>query len=136
MWVWEMRVTLSSPPSDHDTTFGVVRAHWGNCAVRQAFNVADAQTAKELSALLGVTTVDVETEGKSASFPFSLLPHSVHRGTMKSSRPLMTEDEVMALPTKKQLLFVQGMRPILADKIRYFDRWEWSFWGKWDKWQD
>jgi len=28
------------------------------------------------------------------------------------------------------------MRPILADKIRYFDRWEWRFWGKWDKWQD
>jgi type IV secretion system protein VirD4 len=55
---------------------------------------------------------------------------------MKSSRPLMTEDEVMALPAKKQLLFVQGMRPVLADKIRYFDRWEWRFWGKWDKWQD
>lgn len=119
-----------------EKTYRKWRSIVANCAVRQAFNVADAQTAKELSSLLGVTTVDVETEGRSASFPFSLLPHSVHKGTMKSSRPLMTEDEVMALPAKKQLLFVQGMRPILADKIRYFDRWEWRFWGKWDKWQD
>ena len=119
-----------------EKTYRKWRSIVANCAVRQAFNVADAQTAKELSSLLGVTTVDVETEGRSASFPFSLLPHSVHKSTMKSSRPLMTEDEVMALPARKQLLFVQEVRPIPANKIRYLDRWERRFWGKCDKWQD
>jgi hypothetical protein len=85
--------------------------------------------------MLGVTTVKTESEGQSASFPFSILPHSVHRGTMLASRPLMTADEVMALSGNKQLIFIQGMRPILAKKIRYFDWTEWRFWGKWDKWQ-
>lgn len=118
-----------------EKTYRKWRSIVANCAVRQAFNVADAQTAKELSALLGVSTVTVDSEGRSAAFPFSLLPHSVHKGTMQTARPLMTEDEVMALPTRKQLIFVQGMRPILANKLRYFDLTEWRFWGKWDKWR-
>lgn len=107
-----------------------------NCVIRQAFNVSDAQTSKELSAMLGVTTVRVKTEGHTAPFPVSLLPYSMHRGTALTSRPLMTEDEVMALGDRKQLIFVQGMRPILASKIRYFDWWEWRFWGRWDKWSE
>ncbi|SDH90677.1 type IV secretory system conjugative DNA transfer family protein [Roseospirillum parvum] len=118
-----------------EKTYRKWRSIVANCAVRQAFNVADAQTAKELSTLLGVSTVKVDTQGRSASFPFSLLPHSVHRGMMQTARPLMTEDEVMALSGRKQLLFIQGMRPILASKLRYFDWWEWRFWGKWDRWQ-
>lgn len=118
-----------------EKTYRKWRSIIANCAVRQAFNVADAQTAKELSALLGVATVKVDSEGRSASFPFSLLPHSVHRGSVQTARPLMTEDEVMALPARKQLIFVQGLRPILANKIRYFSWWEWRFWGKWDKWR-
>lgn len=103
--------------------------------MRRAFNVADSETARELSALLGVATVRVDSEGRSAAFPFSLLPHSVHRGATETSRPLLTEDEVMTLPAQKQLIFVQGMRPILANKLRYFDWWERLFWGKWDTWQ-
>ncbi|MBM4073576.1 MAG: hypothetical protein FJ271_32345 [Planctomycetes bacterium] len=67
------------------------------CAVWQASNVADEQTARELSAMLGVTTVKTESEGQSASFPFSILPHSVHRGAVLASQLLMTADEVMAL---------------------------------------
>jgi type IV secretion system protein VirD4 len=118
-----------------EKTYRKWRSIIANCAVRQAFNVADAQTAKELSHLLGVATVKVDSEGRSASFPFSLLPHSIHRGVIDIARPLMTEDEIMAMPARKQLIFVQGMRPIFASKLRYFDWWEWRFWGKWDKWQ-
>lgn len=118
-----------------EKTYRKWRSIVANCAVRQAFNVADSETARELSALLGVATVRVDSEGRSAAFPFSLLPHSVHRGATETSRPLLTEDEVMTLPAQKQLIFVQGMRPILANKLRYFDWWEWRFWGKWDKWQ-
>lgn len=118
-----------------DKTYQKWRSIIANCAVRQAFNVADEQTAKELAGMLGVTTVKTDTKGQSAPFPFSILPHSVHRGTMLASRPLMTPDEVMALPGHQQLIFVQGMRPILATKIRYFSWLEWRFWGKWDRWQ-
>jgi len=48
-----------------------------------------------LSTLLGVSTVTVDSEGRSAAFPFSLLPHIAHGGPMQTARPLMTEEEVM-----------------------------------------
>lgn len=114
-------------------TYKKWRSIIANCAVRQAFNVADHQTAKELSQMLGVKTEKVDTEGRSAAFPLSLLPHSVHRGHSLSARPLLTEDEIMALPNGAQIIFVQGLRPILADKIRYFSPREWRYWGRWDR---
>lgn len=117
-----------------EKTYPKWRSIIANCTVRQAFNVADAQTAKELSTMLGVATVPVQSEGTSAVVPLTMLPHSVHRGRSVTSRPLMTEDEVMAMGTRDQLIFVQGLRPILAQRIRYFDWWEWRFWRRWDHW--
>jgi type IV secretion system protein VirD4 len=44
----------------------------------------------------------------------------------------MTPDEVMRMPNDAQIIFVQGVKPIVAEKIRYFaDR---AFKGKFDKW--
>jgi len=36
-----------------------------------------------------------------------------------SGRPLLTPDEVRNLPPSRELLFVAGLRPVLADKLRY-----------------
>ena len=47
-----------------------------------------------------------------------------------SARPLLTPDEVRNLPQNCELLFVAGMRPVLADKLRYYaDR---EFAGRFD----
>ena len=45
-------------------------------------------------------------------------------------RPLLSPDEVMLLPDNRELLFVNGCKPILAEKVRYFT--ERRFRGRWD----
>ena len=39
----------------------------------------------------------------------------------ETARPLMTADEVNTMDKKKELIFVSGVPPILADKIRYYE---------------
>jgi len=41
-----------------------------------------------------------------------------------SRRPLLTPDEVLTLPRGKQLLFLAGQRPIVADKLLFHADWE------------
>ena len=47
-----------------------------------------------------------------------------------TGRPLLTPDEVRNLPQGRELLFFAGLRPIVADKLRYYaDR---KFAGRFD----
>ena len=47
-----------------------------------------------------------------------------------TGRPLLTPDEVRNLPKNRELLFLAGLRPIVADKLRYYaDR---EFAGRFD----
>jgi type IV secretion system protein VirD4 len=51
----------------------------------------------------------------------------------ESARPLLTPDEVMNLPPDHCVGFFKGLRPVLFEKIRYYqDRlfnWRFSLWG-------
>jgi len=38
-----------------------------------------------------------------------------------TARDLLTADEVAAMPEGKQIILVQGLRPLMADKVRYFE---------------
>ena len=38
-----------------------------------------------------------------------------------TGRALLTPDEVRNLPQSRKLLFLAGLRPIVADKLRYYD---------------
>jgi type IV secretion system protein VirD4 len=40
---------------------------------------------------------------------------------MRTSRALLMPDEILRLPAGRQILLLHGMRPVLADKLRYFD---------------
>ena len=84
-----------------------------NAGVLQVFGVNDVETARWLSQALGKATIGYET--------------STHRpGDMPSTaehvtgRELLTADEIMQLPASLQLLRVQGMPPVLAQKLRYY----------------
>lgn len=111
---------------------------WGtfisNCAVRMAFGTNDVETAKVLSEMLGTTTIRVEGEGTSSDAGFKLLgsKNSTSTNVSETSRPLMTPDEVMRMPFDAQLIFIQGGKPIVAEKIFYFS--DKFFNGKFDKW--
>jgi type IV secretion system protein VirD4 len=112
-------------------TYRKWRSMIANCAVRQAFNVQDPETAKLLSAMLGQRTVRTRSEGHSGRFPWLALPYSFNAQNGETGRPLLAPDEVMLLPDCGQLLFVQGCKPVFAEKIRYFE--EAVFHGRWTK---
>lgn len=104
-----------------------------NCSVRMAFGTNDVETAKVLSEMLGTTTIKVEGAGTSKDGGFKLFHHkTLSTNVSETSRALMTADEIMRLPHDSQLIFVQGTKPIVAEKIRYFE--DRFFRGLFDKW--
>lgn len=104
-----------------------------NCACRVAFGTNDFDTAKTISEMLGNTTIRVEGEGKSKEA--GLLggkTSGTSTNVSETSRALMTPDEVMRMPFDSQLVFVQGVKPIYAEKVMYFK--DKAFVGKFDQW--
>ena len=101
-------------------TYPKWRSMIANCNVRQAFGVADVQTARELSAMLGNRTIEVTSQGSSQDLPVALVPDSFSRHVNETGRALMTPDEVMTMPAHQQLIFVQACAPIRALKVRYW----------------
>ncbi|MBI1363239.1 MAG: TraM recognition domain-containing protein [Proteobacteria bacterium] len=97
-----------------------------NCSVRCAFGTNDVDTAKVLSDMLGQATIRVKSTGLSDS--------GSSANFSETSRALMTPDEIMTMPFDSQLIFVQGMRPVIAEKIMYFK--DPAFVGKFDEWKD
>lgn len=87
-----------------------------NTGALQIFGVNDHESAKLASDLLGQGTVVFQTTSQSMDSSMSGLTHAEHH----SGRPLLPPDEVRNLPQSRELLFVAGMRPVLADKLRYY----------------
>lgn len=87
-----------------------------NAAVLQVFGTNDQDSARMVSDLLGQTTVSFQTMSRALDAEGS----GVSLNLQQTSRPLLTPDEVRTLHGSRSLLFVQGKRPILAGKLRYF----------------
>jgi len=114
-------------------TYRKWRSMIANCAVRQAFNVQDRDTAVLVSEMLGQRTVKVESDGNTGKLAWLGLPSSFSKHRSETGRPLLAPDEVMMLPSSCQVLFVQGCKPILSEKVRYFE--DKVFRGRWRKLQ-
>lgn len=93
------------------------RTFVANAGIVQAFGVADPMTAEHLSSVLGKRTATIRSVS------------AAHRGGRKDGgsasfssvgRPLLLPDEIMRLPSDRQLLLPQGGKPILAGKPVYF----------------
>lgn len=122
-WVAGYGVTLWLFFQDLDQLMKIYprwRSVIANAAVRQAFNVTDYATARELSDMMGVRTVPVRHSGHAAHGPLTFLPNSFSTSEGDTARRLMTPDEIMTMPADRQLIFVQSCHPILAWKIRWF----------------
>jgi type IV secretion system protein VirD4 len=87
-----------------------------NVAVLQMFGINDHETARLASDLLGQGTVVFQTTSQAMDSDRSGITYAEHH----SGRPLLTPDEVRNLPQSRELLFVAGMRPVMADKLRYY----------------
>ena len=70
-----------------------------------------------MSDLLGQQTVVFDTLSRALDFQRSGLSY----GEQHVGWPLLTPDEVRSLPEYTEPLFLAGQRPIVAQKLRYFD---------------
>jgi type IV secretion system protein VirD4 len=88
-----------------------------NAGVLQVFGVNDHDSARLVSDLLGQETVVFQTMSHALDSEKSGLSFS----DQHTGRALLTPDEVRNLPQNRELLFLAGLRPIVADKLRYYD---------------
>lgn len=91
-----------------------------NCHVRVAFANNDDQTAKRLSDLLGEQTLSKEQNSISGA-RFAMVKQSASTSTIEFSRPLLLPSEINRLPQDQELILVNGMFPIRAHKVRYYE---------------
>ncbi|MEN6623231.1 MAG: type IV secretory system conjugative DNA transfer family protein, partial [Smithella sp.] len=86
-----------------------------NCHVRVFFTPNDDNTPQVISKTLGKKTIFVQSN----SSPGGLLKGST--STSEIGRELMTADEVRKMSKEKELVLVAGCKPILGNKLRYFE---------------
>ena len=91
-----------------------------NCAVRVAFAPNRIETARLLSDMAGTMTVHRSRRMYSGHRLAPWLSH-VMASEEESQRPLLTPDEALRLPEEAALVFSAGHRPILAEKISYYE---------------
>lgn len=117
----------------------------GSAQLRQFFGVRDYETAQLVSNMLGSETLEYDDTLRqdearrrkwetvrsvmSGGDPFTASYDYAHfekgaRNRTKQARPLMTLDEILAMPEDRQILFISGrnLRSIYAWKYPYFAR--------------
>lgn len=83
----------------------------GNCDEFLYLGGNEQSTHKYVSELLGKSTIDTNTYGKSTGHSGSYSTNYQNTG-----RELMTPDEVRMLDNQKALLFIRGERPVIDNK--------------------
>jgi len=97
----------------------------GNSGVLQYFGSRDRTTAEYFSALCGVKTVWTLSSAISQSFSSggnsSSNSSNSSETTSATQRKLVFADELMRLPSEKQLILIENLHPISAYKVAWFD---------------
>lgn len=83
--------------------------------LKQFFGVSSYEEAKEISDTLGSTTVKAESLGADKTSPWTDLKDSVS----ETGRPLLMPEEILRLPKDKQIVLINGLPPILCDRLPY-----------------
>ena len=85
-----------------------------NCGVQVFFASNDDSTTNYISRRLGTMTVKVQSRSQAQDW-------SSTTSTSYVARPMMPPEEVRRLSEKKAIIFKGTARPILAEKIRYYE---------------
>lgn len=91
-----------------------------NCHVRVAFATNDERTARRISDALGVATEQRAMRNYAGHRLAPWLAH-VMVSRQETARPLLTQGEVMQLPSTDELVLISGLAPIRARKLRYYE---------------
>ncbi len=88
-------------------------------AARVVYAPKDLKDAKEISDLLGSTTVKTRSVSR-PRFGFKTTRDVGSVSVSEQRRPLRMPQEIRALGKERQLIFLEGLQPILCEKIRYY----------------
>jgi type IV secretion system protein VirD4 len=117
-------VMVFQTPSQLREVYGVENAKtmMKSLGARIMYAPKDYDDAKEISDELGFTTVRVRTRSRPL-FGGMTTKHARAGNVSESEqkRALLLPQEVKELGSGKEIIFCEGLRPILANKIRYFD---------------
>ena len=91
-----------------------------NHAVQLLFAPREQRDANEYSEMLGTFTEKAEAKGKSRNFGARGGGSSHSTNTSDQRRALLMPQEFKELGTEKEVILVENIKPILADKIRYY----------------
>jgi len=86
-----------------------------NSDVLQVYGIQDTYSCKQVTEMLGTTTVWTRNLKRMDKADPSLV-----RELNESERPLLTADEIRRLHTERQIIFCRPYRPIIATKIRFY----------------
>ena len=116
-------VMVFQAPSQLREVYGLENAKtmMKSLGARIVYAPKDYDDAKEISDELGLTTVRVRSRSRSQFSPFATRPDRGANVTVsEQKRALLLPQEVKELGRDKEIIFCEGLRPILAKKIRYF----------------
>ena len=102
-----------------ERAYGANNSILDNCHVRVAFATNDERTAKRVSESLGTAT---EQRAMKNYAGHRLSPWLGHLMISRSetSRPLLTQGEMLQLPETDEIVMVSGAPPVRAKKARYY----------------
>ncbi len=111
---------ISQDLTQINQAYGKEHAIFSNCGIQIAYTPNHLATAKHLSEVIGTTTLNNTRRSLSSAY----LSPIMDRMTLLQNeikRPLMTADELLRFDKDRSLIFMNGMAPILGNKIRYFE---------------
>lgn len=89
----------------------------GNCDTKYMMGANDAATAKYIVELLGKSTVEQETRGRSDR----VVIDAGHISKREFGRELMTPDEILRLDNREGILIIRGTYPAKIKKLFYME---------------
>lgn len=100
------------------------------------FGCADNETSQLVSSLLGKTTIEVGSSNEGTSTQRSSeqsakgSSYNISDSVSETARDLLMSNEIRMLGNQAVIAFVSGQRPIICNRINYWERAEWA--GMWN----
>nr|WP_315456916.1 conjugal transfer protein TraG [uncultured Sphingorhabdus sp.] len=102
-----------------ERAYGPNNAILDNCHVRVAFATNDERTAKRISESLGTATEQRSMKNYAGHRLSPWLGHLMISRS-ETSRPLLTQGEILQLPDTDEIVMLSGAPPVRAKKARYY----------------
>ena len=112
--VWTIWQSLGQVKEIYGDGASTIRS---SSAVLQFFGISDNETAEEVSKLAGMSTITVTSRSRNQD---NFMDSEKTISTSETGRMLITPDEVRSSSKETLFVFAQGIRPIRAVQLAYF----------------